>query len=392
MNFDFKEMYRYLLSHTLPGLIFGIEVILTLYWFSDLPVKSVIKAWFTLHPSIIILIGYAVSTLLGFIVDGIHHFVFEDLLEIRIIIYIKHLWNKSRLRKYARWFYPLQFTSKESEKKFKAFCNENKMEIYSHYIEEDYYYPYETYANISIVVGLGVLLLLCLLSYGKSCGVEIKPLTTILLKITIPVFTIITIVMAYEAKTTLEACEDEEDQFSSAFAPESEDVLSANFTVFNPEILENVLTIEKESFPPEWQYDDAREYYKDMLSIADNINIILKSGEIIVGYLLAMPHYAAFEELKDDDSKMNKNVNSFYIETAAIITGFRGKDGLALMLDKLQELCENRDVYKWTMHARVVTGLSKKMQNNYVVTKIRRIEKWKYYNHQEPTDYLEVVF
>ena len=288
--------------------------------------------------------------------------------------------------------YPLQSINKESEKKFKALGNDNKLEIYSHFVEEDYYYPYETYANISIVLCIGVLLLACLLLYGRSCGVTITPSIAILLKIAIPILAMISFVMVYEAKTTLDACEDEEDQFSSAFSSEDENELSVKVVNgFDAEILEDILTIDQECFPSSWRYEDSRDYYKKMISDTTNMNILLTANEKNVGYLLAIPHNVALTELKDADSHMKEDLNRFYIETAAILPAFRGKNGLNIMLDKLAEQCKNRDISKLSMHARVYTGLSQKMQKMYVVTKMRRIQKWKYYNSQEPTDYLEVA-
>ena len=100
-------MYRYLLSHTFPGLILGIEIILAIYWFSDLPVKACIETGFKQHASVIILIGYAISTLMGFIVDGIHHFFFEDLLDIKILVYFKSLFARSKLNNFLYKLYPL---------------------------------------------------------------------------------------------------------------------------------------------------------------------------------------------------------------------------------------------------------------------------------------------
>ena len=142
--------------------------------------------------------------------------------------------------------------------------------------------------------------------------------------------------MVYEAKTTLEACDDEEDQFASALLSDNEDVLSAkSVTMFDAKILESILTINRECFPSDWQYEDSREYYKGMLSNTTNINIILTVNKKYVGYLLAIPHKQAFKELRNDDEQMEEDIKSFYIETAAILAEFRGRNGLDLMLKKL---------------------------------------------------------
>jgi len=45
---------------------------------------------------------------------------------------------------------------------------------------------------------------------------------------------------------------------------------------FSEDALKAVLLLEKECFPKEWQYEDAEEYYAEMLKNSENINIFLK--------------------------------------------------------------------------------------------------------------------
>ncbi len=64
------------------------------------------------------------------------------------------------------------------------------------------------------------------------------------------------------------------------------------------------------------------------------------------------------------------------------------------MLSKLIEESMARGCNKVSMHSRVDNGLSQVIQRYYkdMVTLVRRIENWKYYNGTEPTDYIEGTY
>lgn len=162
--------------------------------------------------------------------------------------------------------------------------------------------------------------------------------------------------------------------------------------VFSNEILSDVLLIERNSFPKKWEYEDAEEYYENMLKNKNNINIFLNDNGKRVGYLLAIPHNDAVKELKNDDPELKEDPMKYYIETIAILPELRGKKGLPKMLEKLIDECKYRGINKISMHARVNNRLSEIIQNKFSVTGIRRINKWKYYNFEEPADYIEVTF
>jgi hypothetical protein len=135
MKFELKDMYGYLLSHTFPGLLFLIEILLVLQWWAKLHVLEFAqKIWSTAAGNIVIvlILAYAFSTLLGVVIDGIHHFLFEDIWDIR---------------------------QREEEEKFPAISDSLKLDIYKHFLEDDLWYPYECYANIMIVMIPGFFLL-----------------------------------------------------------------------------------------------------------------------------------------------------------------------------------------------------------------------------------------
>ena len=161
---------------------------------------------------------------------------------------------------------------------------------------------------------------------------------------------------------------------------------------FDSKVLKDILFIERNSFPEAWCYgEETEEYYSRMLGSKDNINIILADNDKRIGYLLAMPHNKAVHELKDADPSMKEDPGRYYIETVGILPEFRGRRGFPLMLGELIEECKKRGFDKMSLHARVCSGLSSWIQRFFKVTELRRIDRWKYYNYEEPADYIEVA-
>lgn len=160
---------------------------------------------------------------------------------------------------------------------------------------------------------------------------------------------------------------------------------------FKNHLLLIILEIEKKSFPQEWQYEDADSYYKEKLKDKTNINIILRKKNKGIGYLLAIPHNKAIEEINSADPLLTHDCKKYYIETISIIPEFRGQGGLNLLLNKLIEECKKRLIERISMHARVENQFSDIIQRKLNVIEVRRIERWKYYNFQEPTDYIEAL-
>ena len=162
---------------------------------------------------------------------------------------------------------------------------------------------------------------------------------------------------------------------------------------FSQEALKNVLAIEKDSFPPEWEYADAEEYYSKFLKNKNNIAIILKDGLKIIGHILARPHDEALTDLKEDDPLMKPDGKRYYIETMAILSEYRGGYGYLDLTEAVIEEVKKRGANKFSMHIRRANGLSKSFQKFFGqdVTEIRFIEKWKWANG-EPYDYIEAAY
>lgn len=153
-------------------------------------------------------------------------------------------------------------------------------------------------------------------------------------------------------------------------------------------VVMNVVLINEQSYPAAWDYDDSKEYYRQMLRKPKNITILLKDDEKDVGFLLAIPHDDAVEELERDDPHMVYDPAIYYIENVAILPAYRSKDGFTKMLDILRSELKKREISKISMHARVSNNLSKNIQDNMNVMEKRRINAWKYYNFEETTDYI----
>jgi len=160
---------------------------------------------------------------------------------------------------------------------------------------------------------------------------------------------------------------------------------------FDKNIIREIVIIKRDSFPHGWAVRDAEEYYGGMLRSEKNIHIILNDNGKKAGYLLAIPQSDAVEELKNDDPGMKKDPKGYYIETVGILPESRGKKGLSLMLEKLVGECRKRGINKISLHARIINNFSKIIRKKFGTAEIRRIEKWRYYNFEEPTDYIEAV-
>lgn len=194
MKFELSDMYKFLLSHTFPGMLLGIEVLFVLQWFAGYKITELIDHILSSSAGnvvIFIVVAYAFSTSLGFIIDAIHHFLYEELPD---MIGKKKDDNEN-----------------DETNKFDAITNADIMKMYIHFVDDDLYYPYEAWANLSIVMFPGIFLLCYwLLSIMKlnvvSWGFLLPSITYI------AVF----IIVIYEARLTLDESDSEEEAFVEA--------------------------------------------------------------------------------------------------------------------------------------------------------------------------------
>jgi hypothetical protein len=194
MKFELSDMYKYLLSHTFPGLLLGIEILIMLQWFADYKITELIEHILSSRAGNIVIfavVAYALSTSLGFIIDAIHHFLYEDLPE---------MIGKKK-----------DDDENDEANKFDAIINSDIMKMYVHFVDDDLYYPYEAWANLSIVMFPGIFLL----CYWLLSIIKLKVISWGFLLPSIT-YIVIFIIVIYEAKHTLNEVDSEEVDFVKA--------------------------------------------------------------------------------------------------------------------------------------------------------------------------------
>jgi hypothetical protein len=153
-------------------------------------------------------------------------------------------------------------------------------------------------------------------------------------------------------------------------------------------IIRDTIAISRDSYPTGWACGNPEEYYNQMLTKEHNIHIMLSDNEEKVGFLFAIPHNEAVAELKDHDPLMEKDSDAYYIENVAILPANRKKRTFGKMLMALRKELRKRGIVRISLHARVLNGLSTNIQENMKIIEIRRINAWRFYAYEEPTDYI----
>lgn len=139
MQIDFKGSYSYLISHTFPGLLAGVEVVLFFKLFTPIDVFEILYNICKTGNLIVLLLLFVLSTVMGLIVDAIHHRLFRK--------------SEEKLK---------------SDELYKYIKNTDHLNIFTK-IDNDYWYYYETCANIMLSLLPGVIFIPILLSrYGVS--------------------------------------------------------------------------------------------------------------------------------------------------------------------------------------------------------------------------------
>lgn len=183
MEFRIRDMsYGLLLSHTFPGLLSGLQIMLAFALFTKINVVTLLLSieYNAANLISIFILIFVSATLLGFILDGIHHFIFED------------LWEKITKK------------SVYNLKLFEVIRDTEQMQIYKHFLEDAFWYPYEAYANICLAMFPGLFLLPFWL-----CKLQIATWFNAIVTV---IYWLIFFIMGYEAKSTLQLfCENEKE-------------------------------------------------------------------------------------------------------------------------------------------------------------------------------------
>jgi hypothetical protein len=203
MKLELKDMYKFLLSYTFPGLLLGVEIILLLYWSIDHNVADFLKKAWESNPVLLLIMGYAFSTILGYVIDGINQFFYEEFnnWNLGIIFIIKP--KRDDVEKRA---------AEVSKRKFEAIADEHGLNTYIHCLEDDLYYPYEAWANISIVMVPGFFMLGYWLLYRLNIAFWSRWFV-----IPVIIYFLVFLVIVFEARHTLLTNVKDEKQFVDVF-------------------------------------------------------------------------------------------------------------------------------------------------------------------------------
>lgn len=160
---------------------------------------------------------------------------------------------------------------------------------------------------------------------------------------------------------------------------------------FTPEVMKQVANLGMRSGT--WQKSDI-DYYKDQFLKSENINIAYQDENgLIKGYILARPHNEAVQDYLVEDPAMGKSdVDMFYVDIVIVDKVVSGKSlGISLILELIKE-AHVRGVFRFSMHCRVINGLSKIIQRKFKegLDVIRRVEHYVDCN-DEPFDYMEII-
>lgn len=162
-------------------------------------------------------------------------------------------------------------------------------------------------------------------------------------------------------------------------------------TKYGERELADILMLEKECFPADWQYPEAAEYYGAMLSDSENVNIFLREDGETVGYLLARPFTSVVQELRESDPQLTDKSEAFYyVETIQVSPAYQGKGGARRLLLETGEAVVQRGVNRFAIHARTTNGLHEIIKKVFAgsITVSRKIESWRWANG-EPYEYIE---
>jgi hypothetical protein len=195
MKFDIKDMYSFLLSHTFPGFVVLIELLFFIYFFIEPNFLEITKHAAVKSPILFIIVVYVVSTLFGFIVDGIRHFSLEDFIGDKYEVHFMP--NLELIRKDIK---------QHALMKHAKINNEIEYLKYKHFYEDDLWYPYEAYGNIFVSLISGFPIIFYYLFWAS-------PANRLVSFISLAVYVVIILIMYYEAKQTFHECTVEIEAF-----------------------------------------------------------------------------------------------------------------------------------------------------------------------------------
>lgn len=173
--------YNTILSHVFPGVLLELQIFLAASLFSPVDITAKATAFVQANLSTLLSFGilfFVVATILGFILDGIHHFIFHKQERTTLDIY-KYLTSQERL------------------------------EIAGSVLDDDLWYPYEAYANIWIALMPGLILL--------PYWMHAHKFSVIFIVVTMTIYIVVFAIMFCEAIRTLKWYKEVQNELIKAF-------------------------------------------------------------------------------------------------------------------------------------------------------------------------------
>lgn len=153
------------------------------------------------------------------------------------------------------------------------------------------------------------------------------------------------------------------------------------------EEVKNIKAIDTVVFPPEMMISE--EIVDAFLNNPKSaISVLRMPDGSIAGYIVADPLEEAYADLKEHDPEMELISNAAYIESMAILPGYRSSRNMRTLYDRFLQSAKNKGYKTLIMHARTTTGLSDFLQRRAGAKLKRRIKNW--YGYGEDFDYLVI--
>lgn len=167
-------------------------------------------------------------------------------------------------------------------------------------------------------------------------------------------------------------------------------VLTATRSGEDPVLIHQLVTMQRSAFPPRMQVPDPVGYYRDALTDARAINIILRSasGADPVGYLLAWPQPEVCSDLGAWDPALAPDPGTLYIDLIQTLPGRRQIQGGILLLQRVCAEARRQGYRRLAAHVRTSNGLSRLMRKVFPDSRcLRRLDNW--FGSGETFDYIE---
>lgn len=147
--------------------------------------------------------------------------------------------------------------------------------------------------------------------------------------------------------------------------------------------------LEEKCLPFQMCHANSYQYFSEALNNPENINLILKYKDRVVGFLLAKKYSQAHKELINHDPDLRREKeNCLFIETIQIHPQFRKKGGFNRLVGKFLSVIRKEKICNFCLYARRKNSFSCFLQKRFGAKKIRTVENWLGFG--EAFDYLEI--